>query len=773
MSTNRFGALKRLEHALDGRTWTVLAAAPFVISLSTALVVWTFLASVGSDPRRGAIAAALAAGVVFLYGLPLAFYLHRLLERFHLQREALNAVDAALVIYARDGRVSQYNRAARELHADAGIELRRGRTERDLLADWIARDAASPLECIVQVNRAYARRRERALHGTAVTVREGRSDRFHQERLVRLPRGHVVDLRTDVTPLKRSELELATREVELAKSNEAARASNRAKSEFLANMSHEIRTPMNGIIGMIELLLESELDDEQRLYASTVSSSSNALLTLINDVLDFSKIESDKLELDPRPFDLRMALDDVATLLATAAHAKDVELLVDYAPEVPDRFCGDVGRLRQVITNLAGNAVKFTESGHATIRVRGEVNAGTATLDIAVSDTGIGIPEGLHTSVFHMFEQVDGASSRRFEGTGLGLAIARRLVRLMGGDIALESEPGVGSTFSFRIEMPLDDSIPPTVRPAGHAELAGLGVLIVDDLEPNRDILSRRVANWGMHPTLARDGAEALELARAAHHAGRPIDVAVLDFQMPGMDGHRLAEALKADPILADIRLVMLSSVDQAVQGRRVRELGFVGCLLKPVRTDALLSLLRDAAGEDVPAGDVPAGDVPARETGALPGSDVVELDFATSARAEPSARLLVVEDNAVNQLVIASMLDPLGFDPELADDGRLGIEAYLDTRPDLIFMDVSMPEMNGMDATRAIREIERERGLPRCPIIALTANVMPGDRERCMESGMDDFLGKPVTMDALRDTLARWLPTHRQAPPERLVENG
>ena len=756
---------RRLERALDGHSTAVLALSPFVISGSTGLSAWAFVSTSGRSAADVAPAVALVTVlVVFAFGAPLAWYLKKLLDRFYLQRAALNTVDAALVIVDAGGRIVQYNRTARRHHDERGERLRAGMPERELMLQVAATEGVPERERDAWCDAVVERRRRYLDEGEPFAIRDGRTGTWQQLQLARLPSGHVVDMRTDVTELKRQEVELARREAELERARDRAEAANRAKSEFLANMSHEIRTPMNGVVGMTELLLDGDLSDEQRLFASTVSSSAQALLTLINDILDFSKIEADRIELDAAPFDLRAVLDDVGALLATRAQAKGVELVTNLDPDLPERYVGDVGRLRQVVMNLAGNAVKFTDAGHVEIRVGGEVRDGpgdgpgtgrVAALRVEVRDTGIGIPADRQADVFGVFEQVDGAADRRFEGTGLGLAIARRLVRLMGSDVELESTLGEGSTFAFGIELPVAAAAPFAPDAPGTGRLEGATVLIVDDLALNRDILARRLAAWGMRPVAAADGEAAL--AVAAGPAGARLDAAILDYQMPGMDGHALCAHLHALPGLDSLPVLLLSSVDRAVQGARARELGFAACLLKPVRTARLGDALRAALG-DVPDAADRVADRAADDADRERPGPAARAPAPSALAAPPTGpRVLVVEDNAVNQLVISSMLGAQGIEPELAGDGRLGVEAFRARRPDLVLMDVSMPEMNGMDATRAIRILERETGAPRCPIVALTANAMPGDREACLAAGMDDFLTKPVPMERLEATLARW----------------
>jgi two-component system, sensor histidine kinase and response regulator len=524
----------------------------------------------------------------------------------------------------------------------------------------------------------------------------------------------VATMTTDVTERKRA-LE------------EAVEAS-RSKSEFLANMSHEIRTPLNGVIGMTDLLLQTDLTGEQRNYAQTAASSGEALLGVIDDILDFSKIEAGKLELDPHDFDLHELVEDTSEMLAPQAHGKGLELTAFVAGDVPVMVRGDRGRLRQVLTNLLSNAVKFTHRGEVAVRVnlleRGDA---LAKLRFEVSDTGIGIAKEKLERLFESFSQADASTTRRYGGTGLGLAISRQLVQLMGGEIHAESGAGRGSRFSFVVTVPVSRGARP---PRRRAVAAGLKVLAVDDAPTNREIVEAYLRSGGVDATAVASGRDALAVLHAAAAAGEPFDVVVLDGQMPGMDGFELAAAIADEPALRDARLVMLASTGD--HRARAREVGIATYLTKPVRRERLLEAVADGGVEE-PEAPAPAGPNPAA-----------------------AARVLVAEDNEVNQLVIEKMLTKRGFTVDIAADGvealaRLATGSYA-----AVFMDCQMPNLDGYSTTARIRA--GEGAGERLPVIAMTAHAMTGDRERCLEAGMDDYLAKPLRPEALDEVLERWL---------------
>ncbi len=603
---------------------------------------------------------------------------------------------------------------------------------------WAFSGAQAHIEDLRVAHRRHGFSEHRRKDGSKIIVE------YSTSFLVINGREYTMGIDRDATANKKAEAELL-----LAK--EAAEAATKAKSEFLANMSHEIRTPMNGVIGMTGLLLDTKLDELQREFAETIRTSADTLLTVINDILDFSKIEAGKLHFEELDFAMVETIEGTLDMLAERAQRKNIELVSAIPPDVPPLLVGDPGRLRQVLVNLIGNAIKFTERGEVVIRVFKEAETDTqATLRFSVIDTGIGIPPEVQARLFQAFSQADSSTTRRYGGTGLGLAISKQIVAMMQGQIGVESEPGKGATFWFTAQFRKPVGPPPVAREDYNRDLFDLRVLVVDDNATNRQILRHQIVAWKMQKGSAAGGSEALKILRAAAAAGKAYDVALLDMQMPEMDGLTLAKAIKAEPAIASTRLIILTSLGHIMTQQELKAIGIDAYLVKPVKQSRLFDCLVDVVGHTM-----------ADRVFVKAASPLAPLVDSSQGK----VRILLAEDNSVNQKVALAQFRKLGFSAEAVGNGLEAVQALDDIAYDIIFMDCQMPEMDGYEATQSIRKREHEastsgRLKSRVHIIAMTANAMQGDREKCLAAGMDDYVSKPVREADLRAAMERWAST-------------
>lgn len=651
----------------------------------------------------------------------------------------MHSIPACFIRKDRDGRIVFANEKAAGLLGVTSQDMI-GKTVADFYPEEFAQSAREEDEMVM--------RRGEVIEDVFDTAVDGETRYFASRKgPVRNDRGEVIGIQSiywDITEQRLAELALLREREELRIAKMAADEANRAKSDFLANMSHEIRTPMNAIIGITDLLLETELNHTQREYLRMVQDSGDALLTLINDVLDFSKIESGKFELDHLPFDLHETLGDALKGLGFRAHNKGLELAFHVDREIPSHLIGDAARLRQVIVNLIGNAIKFTDSGEVLLEIDCiHCTPEQATLHFKIIDTGIGIAPANIDKIFREFEQADASTTRKFGGTGLGLAICKRLIALMNGRIWVESVLGVGSKFQFEITLDVDPNQNESRSLMPPVTIQGVRVLIVDDNATNRRILKDMLTNWGMVPTTTSCADTALQALRDANEENDPFQVVISDVNMPEMDGMMLVEAIKTRALLNPNRVIMLTSGARPQDARTLEALGVHAHLLKPAKQSEIYNAV---------VGSLSTVQQPTSH--AAPAA-VQQVESASPVR---HLRILLAEDNLVNQKLAIGVLEKLGHKVVVASNGLTTLDKLKNDDFDLVLMDVQMPEMDGLTATREIRKLESRTG-GHIPIIAMTAHAMKGDRENCLDAGMDEYLSKPIRSKDLEDVLVKFFP--------------
>ena len=647
--------------------------------------------------------------------------------------EAFNALTDGILIYSPDNIIIKFNKAFSDLMKATNVPCCLGMSRQEFLDGLRGSGTATYQQKTTQewLEDQSEDAEEDDSNGEILSLPNGR---FYLRRFRSMQNGgHIITV-TDVTQIRKAHLK--------------AEAAQIAKSEFLANMSHEIRTPMNGIMGMSQLLSNCKLGEREREFVQTIDRSSQALLTIINDILDFSKIEAGRVELDAEPFLLRESLEDVTSLLSTAATDTGIDLLLRIDPDIPEAYVGDVGRVRQVLTNLIGNALKFTHEGHVLIDVTASIIDKTAKLTIDVGDTGIGIAEDKLSNIFEKFSQADGSTTREYGGTGLGLTISSNLAHLMKGDITAVSELGKGSTFTFTCELGVVEDVakPTAERPPN---ISG-NILLIDDITLNHDILKEQLNSESCKCISVESARKGLAVLAKAKDKNINIDLIIVDYQMPEMTGEDFIRIAKTHNDYAHIPILLFSSVDNDELKQRMKKLGVDGYLTKPARYQQLLravskTILKSRKSVTAPHGVIDVTPV------------VHQQSLKTTRSKDGIIDVLIAEDNDVNQMFIKYIMEDMGVSFKIVPSGRLAVDKWKLLSPRIIFMDISMPDWNGYEATKAIREWEAKLNLPRTPIVAVTAHALKGDRQDCLDNDMDDYLSKPLAISGIEDMLDKW----------------